>query len=264
MSLTRSISLFVLLPFYLFSQQTRIPGPGGHAAGGGGGSPTFVNTTTAIGSFSGSSVTLTLAEATSSGNELSVGMTASTGIGCAGYTFTVAATANGSSVGDTFTLITGSPVSQNFQCVFAWAAPNISAASAGQYVITFTQTGGTGLSLAGLGEMQFTHLSAVDNQCTGSNTAGTPVVCSSSMTPSVSPAVITGWTGDYYHLDTVTASSGFTLPSGGHAAAGTDGNPGQINAEYQICLSSCTGTAYTPGFAVTGSQYSVIIGDVLK
>ena len=253
-----------ILAVLLLLLAQRIPGPGGKVSGGGGGNPALIGATTVIQSFSGATVTLTVSEATGAGNEMAVGMTAETGAGCAGMTFTSQAKVGGSNVGDVFTLVSGSPETQSFQCVFQWTAPNISAASAGQYTITFTQTAGPGIAIAGLSEMQFSNLSLIDNQCTGSNTSGSPVSCSGSMTPSTSPVVIVGFTGDYYHTDTVAANTGFTIPSGGSAAAGTDGNPGQINAEYQICLSSCTGTAYTPSFTVTGSMYSVIIGAVLK
>jgi len=251
------IQIVLLFWHGLFSAQIPFPGPG-RASTAGGASPAFVNATSLTGAVLVTDFTLTGFN-TTAGNALVVLVSYSTGAGCSVPTPTLASTAGGSPSGDTFTQI-GSSVAQAFQCTIVYRAFGIAGATSNSYIITASSTG---WSTAGMGAMQFTVVSSLDQTCSGTG-SGATIVCSGSMTPSTSPEVVVGIVSNYYFADTAAAGSGFTIPMGGTAASGTDGTPGSLYMEYLICASGCTGNMYTPDMAITGTGYTNIIGATLQ
>ena len=216
----------------------------------GGASPTFVQAVCSTGLFVGTNYSLTSFTATT-GNVLYVFFSQGASVG---GTVTASSTSGGSPSGDTFTAINTN--SQTFQNTYDFRAINI---HGGAYVITVNST--IGASTGSICAMEFSGLTAFDQNCVSTST--TAAACNTSMTPTASPAVIVAGIGDYYRADTFTAGSGYTIPSGGTVASGTDGSPGSMAVEYQICSSSC-GTAFTPSFGVTGTNYSTVNGGSFK
>ncbi len=64
---------------------------------------------------------------------------------------------------------------------------------------------------------------------------------------------------NYYDTDTITAGSGYILPSGASVAPG---GQGKLVAIYQIA-NPASGT-YNPSFTIVGTQYWSMIGFTLK
>jgi hypothetical protein len=243
----------LLLIFLLASAtwaQTGIMRVQRRAAGGGGGSPTFV--------IAVNEDTMTVSDLVFPALTTSSGDTAWVVLGyngpCADVTpVTVSSTIGGGASGDTFSQV-GSWVTQAFSCVGAFLGNNLSAGG-GNYVIKAAVTTG---SIYGV-TLQFRGLSAsaLDQNCSGSATSGSPGTCSGAMTPSTTPVVIVGGITDYYAADTFAAGSGYTLPTDG-----TVSNVFKVAAVYQIA-DPASGT-YNPSITITGTQYWSFIGAVLK
>ena len=158
---------------------------------------------------------------------------------------------------DTFTQI-GSNQSRTYECQALFVSFGVHG-SAGGYSIHIDSTHGCAGSSScgeggfGISILQFSGtLSTVAFNC-----GGVTNTCSASMTPSTSPAVIVGGISDYYN-DTF-ASGTYTVPSG--AAYGGSFIYG--TSEYIVCASGC-GTAHTPAFTVTGTNYTLMTGAVLQ
>jgi hypothetical protein len=174
----------------------------------------------------------------------------------AGTDFTsVTSTAGGSPSGDTFSQITFA--SQTFQASYGYSAFSI---HGGTYVIKLASSLASGI--IGVCVLQIGDVSSVVAHCTGTGATSTGA-CGSSITPTVSPAVAVGIDASYYHGNTYSVSSPYTIGASGAGAA--DGSPGSFASLYYVCLSSCTGTALTPTFTVAGTTfYNNVVGAIYQ
>jgi hypothetical protein len=242
------LAILFLIPLAVWSQG--LLGIVGDARHGG---PVFVSPVVSQ-TFMNVSDLIFPAVTTTTGNTLVVVIGINSG--CAGFTpLTVVSTIGGSASGDSFVQI-GSWVTQAFSCVGAFRADNVHA-GAGNYVVTATVTAGSIMGMV----LQFSGLSAssLDQTCSGSAASGSPGTCSSAMTPTSSPQIIVGGLLNYYEADTITAGSGYILPTG---ATVIPGGEGKLVAIYQIA-NPASGT-YNPAFTIVGTQYWSMIGFTLK
>jgi len=227
---------------------------GGIPVSSGGGGPAIVGTPTcSVINPSGSTYTVPSFTATSGAAlyiSISSGANDTTGTDISA----MSSTAGGGASGDTFTQINYQ--NQGFQTVYGYTVFNI---HSGAYVITFTASFGGG---GGACVTQVTNVTSSVANCKGTS-ASTTIACSSSMTPTASPAVVLGGTGAYYHTETYSVGAPYTL--GASAASASNGNPGSNASLYYICTSACASPARTPTFTAGGAgYYDSIVGTIYQ
>jgi hypothetical protein len=213
------------------------------------GTPTCADVPASVGVYTVSSFTAT------SGAALFIGVTNGND-DTGGTAFTaITSTAGGVPTSDTFTQI--SYLNEAFQTTYAYSAFSI---TGGTYVIKLA--GSTASAHIGVCVTQITDVSSVIAHCTGhTTTASGP--CSSSITPTATPAVALAVDGSYYIANTYTVSTPYTLGASG--ASVSNGNAGSFASLYYLCTSSCTSTALTPTFtAATGSFYNTVVGAIYQ
>lgn len=237
MSLTRSISVLLILASGLSAQQVRIPGPGGSAPASG--SSSFVNADSLYSNSGTNSRATTTGINVTSGNVLiGYGMVAL--VDCTTIT-SMTMVDSGSAV--TMTLVGSLYDNAHAQaaCIGVFKGVASSNATADTFTVTFNTT----TNFAAVGIIQFNSFPATtDVTAQGGSATSTPVT-SGSFTPTSTTGVsVAGCLADNSGV-TWTADTGYTIPSG--AANGILAMEYKLNPAASSQTVGCTSSISVQG-----------------